>query len=477
MITLEATTATFARAVGPRTLMSLFRPVIPATVLGVLAATAPAAHGATELSIRGAGFGHGVGMSQYGALGFAQKGHDHRHILRHYYTGTTLGRLSSNPTVRVLLQSRGSVTFAGAAQAGNRRLNPRTTYRAGAAGGSVVLRTSSGQRIGTFAAPLRAIGPDRRPVRVIGGGNSGTYRGALELRPASGGLMAVNAVGLEDYIRGVVAAESPPSWPAEALKAQAIAARTYAITTTKGGSGWDHYADTRSQVYRGVAAETRTTDAAIAATNGHVVTHEGRPVTTYFFSTSGGKTENSEFGFGGSPLAWLKSVDDPFDNVSPRHRWNRRLTLSQAGSRLGGLVKGRLRTIQVNQRGRSPRVVRATIVGTQGRTTVTGAQLRARLGLYDTWAHFSVIATDARRASAGGSARTAADRGGTVSGRLTGVRSGTVLHIQRRGGNGRWSTAARTRVRKGGSYRAAVARGGVYRVRVNGLEGPVVRMR
>ena len=92
------------------------------------------------------------------------------------------------------------------------------------------------------------------------------YRGSLEVRRSGSGLMAVNALGLEDYVRGVVARESPSTWPAEALKAQAVAARTYAITTAKPGAAFDQYADVRSQVYGGVGAETTATDAAVAAT-------------------------------------------------------------------------------------------------------------------------------------------------------------------------------------------------------------------
>ena len=120
---------------------------------------------------------------------------------------------------------------------------------------------------------------------------------------------------------GVVSRESPASWPIEALKAQAVAARTYAITTTKGGNGFDHYPDTRSQVYGGVAAETASTDRAVAETRGQVVTYDGEPVITYFFSTSGGRTENVENSLGGAPQPWLRSVEDPYDDVSPRHRW------------------------------------------------------------------------------------------------------------------------------------------------------------
>src|SRR5204863_250949 len=115
----------------------------------------------------------------------------------------------------------------------------------------------------------------------------GTYRGVVDLTAVPGGVQVVNELGLEDYVRGVVSAESPASWPIQALKAQAVAARGYAVTTSHGG-GFDQYADTRSQVYRGVAAETTRTDAAGRETRGEVVTYRGRAVTTYFFSTAGG---------------------------------------------------------------------------------------------------------------------------------------------------------------------------------------------
>src|SRR5688500_3772479 len=126
---------------GPNRLMR--RLFLILTAAGTFAA-APAADAAERLVIKGAGFGHGVGMSQYGALGQAQLGRSYRDILGHYYTETALSRLSSSPTVRVLLQSgRGTVTFTGAAQAGTRRLQPRKTYKATAAAGSVVLRSAT----------------------------------------------------------------------------------------------------------------------------------------------------------------------------------------------------------------------------------------------------------------------------------------------------------------------------------------------
>jgi stage II sporulation protein D len=446
--------------------------------------TAAPADAAKRLVVRGGGFGHGVGLSQYGAMGFAKNGKTYREILGHYYTGTQLGRLDSQPTVRVLLQSaRRSVTFTGAVQAGDRKLRPTSRYRATPFGGRVAIRSASGRKLRTVDAPLRIVGASGAPVQLVGGSHSGAYRGAFEVRPgALGGLDVVNAVGLEDYVRGVVALESPSSWPAEALKSQAVAARTYAITTNKPGNGFDHYPDTRSQVYGGVAAERTTTDAAVAATAHEVVTYEGKPVVTYFFSTSGGRTENVEFGFpGGEPKPWLKSVEDPHDDVSPRHRWGPyRYTMTQATRKLRGLVKGKLKGIKIVQRGVSPRIVRAEIVGTRGVTPITGPQLRTRFGLFDTWATFTLIDTSAKKqppADDPPAQAAATRRRAAITGRVTGVKRGTKLVVQRRNRAGTWTTEVRTHVGKAGRYNAAVNRTGIYRVRVGGIDGPAVRVR
>jgi stage II sporulation protein D len=261
--------------------------------------------------------------------------------------------------------------------------------------------------VGTYAAPLRLAAPKGGALTLRGAAANGTrngrYRSALELRAVGGRVQAINAIDLEDYVRGVVSAESPSTWPAEALKAQAVAARSYAVTTNVGTTtdGIDQYADTRSQMYKGVAAEFPSTDAAVAATAGEVVAQNGKAVTTYFFSTSGGHTENIEDSFiGALPRTWLKGVDDPFDGVSPRHNWGP-FTFSQATvqAKLKGLVRGSFRGITVLERGTSPRIVRAEVAGTNGVTQVTGPQLRARLGLFDTWASFTYISGTKKKSS------------------------------------------------------------------------------
>jgi stage II sporulation protein D len=377
------------------------------TLLAALA-LAPGAPAAGRLVVKGHGFGHGIGMSQYGALGYAQHGSSYREILGHYYEQTDVVPLTNAPDVRVLLQSTRRVVVSGVVAAGARKLSARSSYSAEAAGGGrVVLYAASGRRLGTYSAPLRLAAPRAGAFRLRGAAANGTrngrYRGALEVRPAGGRVQAINAIDLEDYVRGVVSAESPSTWPAEALKAQAVAARTYAVTTNVGSTtdGIDQYADTRSQMYKGVAAEFPSTDAAVAATGDQVVAQNGRPVTTFFFSTSGGHTENVEDSFiGALPRAWLKGVDDPFDAVSPRHNWGP-FTFSQATvqAKLKGLVRGSFRGITVLERGASPRIVRAEVDGTNGVTQVTGPQLRARLGLFDTWASFTYISGATKKSS------------------------------------------------------------------------------
>src|SRR4051794_38233198 len=353
----------------------------------------------SKFTIRGAGFGHGVGMSQYGADGLAQHGWAYRDILGHYYTGTAIGNLDPAQRVRVLLQSTTrSASFTRATRAGTRRVSPAKTYYVRRRGASVQLLTARGKKMATYRS-LHVTGRGSGVIlrgRAANGRSSGAYRGAIDFTPgAFSGVDAVNNLALDLYVQGVVPDESPASWPIEALKAQAVAARTYAVATMKPGATFDLYPDTRSQMYGGIGAEQPSTNQAVAETRGEVVTYGGQPVVTYFFSTSGGRTEDVEnTPLGTEPKPWLKSVDDPYDTTSPRHRWGPiRMSLGRADRKLGSLVKGAFKGIQVIRRGESPRIVEADVIGSRGRTRVTGAQLRARFGLFDSWAFFTSITT------------------------------------------------------------------------------------
>ena len=262
--------------------------------------------GNSQLVIEGAGDGHGVGMSQEGALGYAEHGWPYTAILGHYYTGTAIGEVSPSTVVKVLMHGK------------------------------------------------------------------------------------VKRIALETYVRGVVAGEVPSSWTMAALEAQAVASRTYAITAKAGGSRFDVYPDDRSQVYRGKAAETSRTNAAVAATAGQIVTYGGQPAITYFFAGSGGHTESIQDAFlGSTPEPWLVGVADPYD-TGPLHRWSVTIGFATAASRLRGLVNGVFEGIEVLKRGTSPRIVSAYVLGSKGRTLVSGPNLAGRLGLYDTWAYFNV---------------------------------------------------------------------------------------
>jgi stage II sporulation protein D len=353
--------------------------LLPA-VLFVALALAPSAASAPVYVIKGRGWGHGVGMAQWGAYGFALNGWTYRQILAHYYRGTSIGTAPVS-SVRVLLASgRSSVTIGSDApfKVGSREL---------AAGAYRVTRTDDGRiRVEgveqTFASPARFTATSAH--MELGGA---PYRGVLEVR-ASSALSVVNEVGLDSYIMGVVPREVPSTWHAEVLKAQALAARSYALASG-GGCGGLLCPDTRDQVYGGVAAERASTNAAVSATAGEVVMYDGRVAQTFFHSSSGGRTAASVEVWGGN-VAYLQSVDDPHDTLSPHHTWQLApLSARQLGERLR---TGTPRSISV-ERTASNRVKSITVTTRTGaRVTLSGDTVRFRLGLRSTWFSINKLA-------------------------------------------------------------------------------------
>jgi stage II sporulation protein D len=452
-------------------------------------ALAPLAHGAATLQITGGGWGHGIGMSQYGAYGYALHGEDYQFILAHYYQGTAISTVDPNQTVRVLIGT-GKPSFSGASAirsettgAKSRKLAPADSYSLRAlASGSLALYNQAGKKVAKLTPPLIVTGP--APMTLAG---HGSYRGALEFRAVGSAVQTVDAVGLDDYVRGVVAAEMPASWAAAALEAQAVAARTYALTSNVNGNGYQLYPDTRSQMYGGVAAETPATDAAVAATSGQILTYHGAPATTFFFSSSGGYTENIENVWSGAtPEPWLRGVPDPYDGVpgNPYHQWSYRMTLASARKKLGSLVKGKFRGIRVTKRGVSPRVISAVVVGSRGKTQVTGTQLETAFALPSTWMRFTTISSAKKKRPK--LPRAALDHIFSVAVQaelrshaegLTGfvfpASKGSVLTAQRHVGK-HWRTFKRLRAGVGGSYTLAITRSGTYRVMFAGAVGPTI---
>jgi stage II sporulation protein D len=325
-------------------------------------------------------------MSQYGAYGYAEHGKDYRFILRHYYSGTAIGTLPRPQIVRVLLSiASGDIDFSGATSACGRRLDPARGYEAHRIARSVQLRSAFGRALANCGRRLRAAG---RGDVAIGGS---AYRGALEVVPTdsdSGSLNAVNAVPVDQYVKGVVPNESPASWPLAALEAQAVAARSYALSSQVDGNGFDLYADTRSQVYEGIDSEQPSGNRAAALTRGQVVMYGGKIAQTYFSACSGGHTESVQNVFFGPPVPYLVGVPDPYDGACPLHTWKLRFSGPQINAKLGSYLDGRLEQIVITKRGVSPRIVAAKLIGTGGTTNIRGDQLASALGAYDRWMSF-----------------------------------------------------------------------------------------
>jgi stage II sporulation protein D len=333
-------------------------------------------------------------MSAYGAYGYAKHGKDYRFILGHYYRGTGIGALDKGRVVRVLLDiSLGDVEFSGATSACGQTLDPGRTYEAHRVGRSVKLRSSGGKPLANCGRRLRAAGSGT--IAIAG---HGTYRGALETVPTEsdpGSLNVVNALAIEQYVKGVMPNEVPPSWPMEELKAQAVAVRSIAITGDVGGNGFDLYSDTRSQVYEGLESEYDRTNDAVAATRGQVVTYGDETAQTLYSACSGGHTESAVNVFG-SPVPYLVGVPDPYDYYCPLHKWTLDFSGPEISSRLGAYLKGKLKRVAITKTGVSPRIVSAKLIGTGGVSTVTGSELSVALGGYDTWMTFEKIASGQR---------------------------------------------------------------------------------
>jgi stage II sporulation protein D len=366
------------------------RALLTATALLLLA---PATAAAADVVIDGRGWGHGVGLSQYGAYGFAaREGRDHAFILGHYYTGSQLGTAPAT-RMRVRLKRARAPKISGATRAisGGRRvrLNDERAYRFQALGADrvTVIDSATGRRRARLRAPVTVTGGSSTVLhgRAENFLSNGVYRGRMVLNREGGSVLAVNHVSLEHYLYGVVPAEMPAGWPAEALRAQAVVARSYALTSRRAGGTWDVYADVRSQVYRGVLSEIDASTAAVRDTRARVVTVGGQVAQTFFFSTSGGRTASNEEGFGGAPLAYLRSVEDPHDDLSPVHTWTARFSRREAQRKLGSLVSGRLQGLEVASRTPSGRAATVLVRGSRGDQTVSAASVRTALGLRSTW--------------------------------------------------------------------------------------------
>lgn len=362
-----------------------------------------------EWTVDGAGWGHGIGMSQWGAQGAAVQGLTHQQILGFYYPGTSLGWVA-NPEIRVQLTN-----YSGPAIVFGRIGSEELTARDRATGRTQVLPPSSryllsidanGMYLGQWTGTGWSSVPFQGQVGVAGPleitGWSGTtlynpnlsgagkqYRGGMRMvRTGTSTAQAVNTLSLDHYLRGVVPRESPSWWHTEALRSQAVAARSYALSVSKSGGSWDICDTHQCQVYGGLATvetdgtvtplEVASTSAAVDSTSGVVVAYGNAPAFTQFSSSNGGYSVE-----GSKP--YLVAQPDSYSGTAPKDtvsRWTRQLSV--------GIIEaqcpsgGKLTSFEITGRdGRGPfggRITAVRVDCTTGSTIITN-RTTLRFGL------------------------------------------------------------------------------------------------
>jgi SpoIID/LytB domain protein len=394
-------------------------------------------------------------MSQWGAEGYARHGYDYKRILAHYYPQTHVG-IAQPREVRVLL------------------VQDQPTIRIGSRAPFLVV-DARGRKL---HLPARAVVVNKRftlkhirlakPLRFVAGAQPlevdlAAYRGDVVVKAKPDGLMAVNVLPLDRYLRGVVPWEAPKGWHEQTYEAQAVAARSYTLATLHPGEDFDLYPDQRSQMYGGVAAERTETNLAIGATAGQVLVWHDRIVAAYYFSSSGGRTSSVHDAWPRShQVPYLVSVSDPYDYISPHHVWPTAvLSAGKVASTLG--VTG-VRDVQVlrNSSGRA-RAVR--VLTARGWRLFPGAVIRKKFDLGSTDFDLHAMELDEPgRALYGTSVH--------VTGFVRGLGKARLQQLTEAG----WVTVRHLRIAPDGRFVATVkaATSTEFRLAYNGLAGDPV---
>lgn len=363
----------------------------------------------SSVRIEGKGFGHGRGMSQYGAQGAARKGLGHEKIIEFYYPGTAWGSaggdvkvlLSADTTDDVVVQARSGlkVRDIAARKAVSLPSNGAVQWRLQVDSKkrtAVQWRAKTTAKWKTWAryAGEAQFGAGNRPMAlVLPSGKKVEYRGVLRsASPVKGGTArdTVNVVSLETYLRGVVPLEIPAAWHPEAVRAQSVAARTYA-TFERSTPLAKHYQicdTTRCQVYGGASAENKLSDAAVKGTAKKIVTYGGKPAFTQFSSSNGGWAQ-------GGSLPYQISRADPYDGWTgnPVHDWSTTVapsTIERAWPAMGDLERISV-TGRTGNGAYGGRVTSVTLVGSKSKVRISGDSFRSALGLRSTWVDLSAV--------------------------------------------------------------------------------------
>ena len=394
------------------------RPLTVAVVAGLVVTLAPAlavltagpvqAGKATEsypvpgtrtFKLSGLGFGHGIGMSQFGAEGMGQLGKTYRQIMKFYFPGTNFATVSGSREITVGLSGVVRSTPQGSAvvvidrpglAASNRGDAINLPRRVG--GKSVnsyrVVRRSEG--LALYAVSWRTSGPlsDSRVAVATANGGSRLYRGHLEVKKGSS-VIAISRVLLQDYLRSVVSHEVPSSWTSAALRAQAVAARSYALTSQANARAanrpYDICDSTYCQAYGPIGGESRAETRAVKATKGVYLRSAGQPVFAMYSSANGGYSVS-----GGRP--YLVAQPDPYDGVVTGdanwgHKWSTSVkagAIERSWPQIGRLQK--LKVLGRDGNGQwGGRVMSVGLVGSKGTVSVSADSFRWALGLKSTW--------------------------------------------------------------------------------------------
>ena len=376
---------------------------------------------------KGRGNGHGLGMSQWGARGRAGAGDDDRKILAAYYKNSRIDSRDTSGMVRIAL-THGPIDLArpwprvfGALPfvaepvtvEGHPELSTDPSSLLGfdvsqSGRPEAFLQSADGVRRSAFALdrPLvirstSASGIRTNILQTMGGdfrtgAEQWRYSGTLRIIPKAGAtVLPVNVLPIEDYLKGVVPAEMPPYWGVEALKAQAIAARTYAMRKISAGGGGDFDLEGNQfdQAFSGLTEQVKASSDAVDATRGQVLTYNGQLLDALYMASGGGHTENSEYGFirwnhglkMAANLPYLRGITDPLDRapswqVGPFSATDAAQVLRDNDEDLGDRLIG----IDILQKGPSGRVLGVRLRGSSKTDEISGPVLRAWFGLPDT---------------------------------------------------------------------------------------------
>ncbi|MCW2803111.1 MAG: stage sporulation protein [Propionibacteriaceae bacterium] len=358
-----------------------------------------------SFTISGAGFGHGWGMSQYGAYGAAKKGLSWKQILAFYYPGTTLDTLKTGSKIKVWITADSDNDL--------RVMPAKGLVLTDAAGGSFALPTGSTYKTwrvtrsgdglqlhyrtasGTWAKQTTTLGTGTwtfanaaKLVRVqLPSGTSKEFRGTVAFVKRDVGGRTVNRLSMEDYLKSVVPSEMPTSWAADGVRTQAVAARTYAARIQAGaGSAYDICDTTACQVYSGYSSissggsrrlhETSGGNAAVEATAGTIVRYGSGIALTQFSSSNGGHSAQGDY-------PYLSAHEDPYDSVVTSNAWTRTITAKSLANVWPSV--GTARQLQVTKRdgdGRwGGRVTSIKIIGSKKSITVSGVSFQRTFGM------------------------------------------------------------------------------------------------